>query len=40
MIDVAVVGQGTTGAAVAALCARRGLSVVGLERRDLQEAGA
>ncbi|MEZ4267380.1 MAG: NAD(P)-binding protein [Myxococcota bacterium] len=39
-VDVAIVGAGTAGAAAAALCARRGLSVRVLERRDLEEAGA
>ncbi len=38
--DVAVVGLGTAGAAVAAACAQRGLKVVGLERSSLDEAGA
>ncbi len=39
-IDVAVVGLGTAGAAAAALCAERGLSVVGFERSALGDAGA
>lgn len=38
--DVAIIGAGTTGAAAAMLCARRGLEVVCLERRDLSAAGA
>jgi menaquinone-9 beta-reductase len=38
--DVAVVGAGTAGAATAALCAQRGLSVVCLDRRPLDESGA
>lgn len=38
--DVAIIGAGTTGAAAAMLCARRGMKVVCLERRDLSEAGA
>ncbi|MBW1879655.1 MAG: hypothetical protein JRJ84_14935, partial [Deltaproteobacteria bacterium] len=37
---VAIVGLGTAGAAVAALCARRGLQVIGLERGPLGSAGA
>lgn len=40
MIDVAIVGAGTAGAAVAALCAERGLSTVCVDRRPLAEAGA
>ncbi len=39
-VDVAIVGAGTTGAAAAALCARRGMRVLCLERRPLEEAGA
>lgn len=38
--DVAIVGAGTAGSAAAALCARRGLRVVCLERRALNDAGA
>lgn len=38
--DVIVVGAGSAGAAVAAQCAQRGLSVRVLERRPLEEAGA
>jgi len=38
--DVAIVGAGTAGAAAAALCAQRGMSVVCIERRPLDEAGA
>lgn len=38
--DVAIVGAGTTGAAAAWACARRGLRAVCLERRGLEEAGA
>lgn len=38
--DVVVVGAGTTGAAAAAFLAERGLSVVCLERRRADEAGA
>ncbi|QDG52322.1 FAD-binding protein [Persicimonas caeni] len=38
--DVAIIGAGTTGAAAAMLCARRGLETVCVERRDLTEAGA
>jgi len=37
---VAIVGLGTAGAATAALCARRGLKVIGLERGPLGSAGA
>ncbi|MCP4805607.1 MAG: hypothetical protein GY913_10955 [Proteobacteria bacterium] len=40
MSDVAVIGLGTAGAAVAAQCARRGLSVVGYDARPLEAAGA
>lgn len=40
MIDVLVLGLGTAGSAVAALCARAGLRVVGLERGALDSAGA
>ena len=39
-VDVAIVGAGTSGAAAAALCARRGLSVVCIDRRPLDQAGA
>lgn len=38
--DVIVVGAGTAGAATAYQCARRGMSVLCLERRSLGEAGA
>lgn len=38
--DVAVIGAGTTGAAAAAACARRGMKVVCLDRRPLDDAGA
>lgn len=38
--DLAIVGAGTAGAAVAALGARAGLDVVCLERRALGDAGA
>ena len=38
--DVLIVGAGTAGAAAALFCARRGLSVVCLDRRPLDEAGA
>ena len=38
--DVAIVGAGTAGAAAALQCARRGLSVVCLDRGPLEEAGA
>jgi len=38
--DLAIVGGGSTGAALAALSARRGLQVVLFERRPLAEAGA
>ncbi|RMH41721.1 MAG: FAD-binding protein [Deltaproteobacteria bacterium] len=38
--DVAIVGAGTAGAAAAALCARRGLRVVCVDRRPLDAAGA
>jgi flavin-dependent dehydrogenase len=38
--DVAIVGAGTTGAAAALLCARRGLKVVCLERSAIDQAGA
>ena len=37
--DVAVLGAGSAGAAASLLCARRGLSVVCIERRDLNRAG-
>lgn len=40
MLDVVIVGAGTAGAAVAALCAERGLSTLCVERRPLAEAGA
>jgi flavin-dependent dehydrogenase len=40
VVDVAIVGAGTTGAAAALLCARRGLDVVCLERGALGDAGA
>lgn len=40
MIDVAIVGAGTAGAAAAALCAERGLSTICVDRRPLHEAGA
>jgi flavin-dependent dehydrogenase len=39
-VDVAIIGAGTTGAATALLCARRGMSVLCLERGDLAHAGA
>lgn len=38
--DVAIVGAGTAGAALALCCARKGLSVVCADRRPLGEAGA
>ncbi|MBK9644987.1 MAG: FAD-binding protein [Deltaproteobacteria bacterium] len=38
--DVLIVGAGTAGAAAALFCARRGLSVLCLDRRPLDEAGA
>ena len=38
--DVAVVGAGTTGAAAALLCARRGFEVVCVDRSPLERAGA
>lgn len=38
--DVCIVGLGTAGAATAYQCARRGLKVIGLERRALADAGA
>lgn len=38
--DVAIVGAGTAGAALALHCARKGLSVVCVDRRPLDEAGA
>jgi flavin-dependent dehydrogenase len=38
--DLAIVGLGTAGAALAGFAARAGLSVIGLERRPLAEAGA
>ncbi len=38
--DVCIVGLGTAGAAAAAQCAKRGLKVIGLERRSLEQAGA
>jgi flavin-dependent dehydrogenase len=40
IVDVAIVGAGTAGAAAAALCARRGLKVVCVDRRPLDQAGA
>ncbi|MCX4241493.1 geranylgeranyl reductase family protein [Paraliomyxa miuraensis] len=40
VVDVAIVGAGTAGAAVAALCAERGLSTICVDRRPLHEAGA
>lgn len=39
-VDLIIVGLGTAGAAAAALCAERGLRVVGLERRSLDASGA
>jgi len=39
-VDVVVVGAGTAGAAAASRCARRGLSVLCVERRPLDAAGA
>ena len=39
-VDVAIAGAGTAGAAVAALCARRGLSVICVDRQPLGAAGA
>lgn len=39
-VDVLVVGAGTAGSAVAALCAERGLSVHCIDRRPLEQAGA
>jgi flavin-dependent dehydrogenase len=39
-VDLVIVGLGTAGAAAAALCAERGLRVVGIERRSLGESGA
>lgn len=39
-VDVFVVGAGTAGAAVARACARRGLSVVAIDRNPLSETGA
>jgi flavin-dependent dehydrogenase len=38
--DVVVVGAGTAGAATAYQCARRGMSVLCVERRSLDQAGA
>jgi len=38
--DVAIVGLGTAGAAAAALCAQRGLTVIGFDRGPLDQAGA
>lgn len=38
--DVAIVGLGTAGAAAAAFCARRGLSVLGVDARPRDRAGA
>lgn len=40
MLRLAVVGLGTAGAAVAALAAQRGLSVIGVDAGSLDEAGA
>ncbi len=39
-VDVAILGAGTAGAAVANQCAKRGLSVVALDRGPLEKAGA
>lgn len=39
-VDVLVVGCGTAGAAVARACARRGLSVVAVDSKPLDQAGA
>ncbi len=39
-VDVVVVGAGTAGAACAALCAQRGMSVLCLDRGPLEKAGA
>ncbi len=39
-VDVAIVGCGTAGAALAAFCAERGLSVLALDRSPLDAAGA
>ena len=39
-VDVAIVGAGTAGAAAAAACAQRGLSVLCVDRAPLGEAGA
>lgn len=39
-VDVAIVGAGTAGAAAAALCARRGLRVLCVDRRAPDDAGA
>lgn len=39
-VDLVIVGLGTAGAAAAALCAERGLRVVGLERATLGQSGA
>ena len=39
-VDVTVVGAGSSGAAAAAMLAERGLRVVVIERRELDEAGA
>lgn len=38
--DVVIVGAGTAGAAAALACAKRGLSVLSIDRRPLEEAGA
>lgn len=38
--DVAIVGAGTAGAALALACAKRGLSVICLDRRPLDDTGA
>lgn len=40
MSDVAVLGLGTAGAAIAAQCARRGLRVVGYDARPLDQTGS
>lgn len=39
-VDVAIIGAGSAGSAVALHCARRHLSVIGLDRRPLTRAGA
>lgn len=38
-VDVVIIGAGSAGSAAALLCARRGLRVLCLERRQLSEAG-